>query len=169
LASIDRISVPHGTTTELKCLIIRQPYASLIVHGVKRWEFRGYHTSFLGRIGVAAGRGPPLKTLSSALNRISTDLPRGLVIGTGRLVSSRVCTREMLSNYSHRIIELDLLGTRLTLVDKPIGEPLEDVKAAIKNKEWRCFAWELADVTPLETPVPYAHFGRSTWGTASLT
>jgi hypothetical protein len=153
----------------LWCLIIRQPYASLIVDGAKRWEFRSYPPTTFGKIGIAAAKGTPLRTYSNSLNRLASRLPRGLVLGTAHLLSYRLCTNETLLQYVHRTTELNLFGSKIMIVDSPIGEPLEDVVAATKNAEWRSYAWELSDISPLDEPLLYSHVGRGTWGMTNLT
>jgi len=62
---------------ELDCIIVRQPYASLIAYGSKRWEFRSYNCKKRGVICIASSRGKPLKTGDPFLNSISGNFPRG--------------------------------------------------------------------------------------------
>lgn len=38
------------------CLTMHQPWASLLVHGIKRVEGRGWNTDFRGRLWIHAGR-----------------------------------------------------------------------------------------------------------------
>src|SRR2546425_522823 len=64
---------------KLDCLIVQQPYASLIASGFKRWEFRGYETKKTGEIGIAASNSQPLQTKNLELNRIRYLLPTGVV------------------------------------------------------------------------------------------
>ena len=72
----------------MQCLIIRQPYASLIAFGKKRWEFRGYDTKKHGLIGIAASHNEPLQTLNEDLNEIAYVFPRGVVLALAELVTS---------------------------------------------------------------------------------
>lgn len=76
------------TRENMKCLIIRQPYASLVAYGHKKWEFRSYNTRFRGRIGIASSRGKPLKTSNEELNIHAKSFPRGTILATAELESS---------------------------------------------------------------------------------
>lgn len=38
------------------CLTMHQPWASLLVHGIKRVEGRGWNTDFRGRLWIHAGK-----------------------------------------------------------------------------------------------------------------
>lgn len=40
----------------MRALTIRQPYASLIAHGVKRWETRTWHTKYRGPVAIHAAK-----------------------------------------------------------------------------------------------------------------
>ncbi len=41
----------------VRSLVVREPWASLIVGGRKTWEIRRYPTRIRGRIGIVSGRG----------------------------------------------------------------------------------------------------------------
>jgi len=57
------------------CLIVRQPYASLIAYGCKKWEFRSYNSTKRGTIAIASSRGTALKTASNELNAVAKHFP----------------------------------------------------------------------------------------------
>jgi hypothetical protein len=149
----------------LRCLLVRQPYASLIAYGLKRIEFRGYATQVRGRIGIAASKGPPFRTCDPTVNSMSREWPRGLVLGTAVLLGCEVWgidrLRESLTGESDILVH----GTKLRVYGSPVGEPLADVDSILCRSEWQSWGWVLSDVTTLSTPMPYAHAGRSTWGT----
>ncbi len=44
-------------TIPARSLVVREPWASLIVGGRKTWEIRRYPTRVRGRIGIVSGRG----------------------------------------------------------------------------------------------------------------
>jgi len=44
-------------TIPARSLVVREPWASLIVGGRKTWEIRRYPTRIRGRIGIVSGRG----------------------------------------------------------------------------------------------------------------
>lgn len=72
-------------TSELRILTIRQPWASLIVSGVKDIENRSWRTSYRGRLAICAAAGTP-RTESPLLADLMTpdaiqQLPRGVIIG----------------------------------------------------------------------------------------
>jgi hypothetical protein len=70
----------------MKVLTIRQPWATLIMLGVKKYEFRSWNTKFRGEFLIHAGKGID----KEALNRLSKylpdeKLPQGKIIGKATL------------------------------------------------------------------------------------
>jgi hypothetical protein len=148
--------------TNLDCLVVAQPYASLIANGHKRWEFRSYEAKHTGKIGIAASHTMPWQTKSFDLNRISVGLPRGVVLATAELVDTFYVTSDDLKNNITEPSEITLIGQKLKTYGEPIGEPIEDVKIAIANKSWSSYAWVLENVQPLELPIMYVRSNTST-------
>jgi hypothetical protein len=154
--------------TTLNCLIVAQPYASLIAQGYKRWEFRNYSSKVTGKIGIAASNGKPWSTRNFRLNRIAPFLPRGAVLATAELTTSLYVTSADLQKKTTEPVEIDLKGHKIKTYGEPIGEPLEDVNNAIAARNWRSYAWVLKDVELLEKPIPFIRSGRSTWVTVEI-
>lgn len=148
----------------MDCLIVRQPYASLIAFGKKRWEFRRYPTEKTGRIGVASSPSEPLKTLSPELNKIAHLFPRGVILATANLVTSFYVTGNDLRKNRTDPVLVEMHGFLVETSDKPIGEPLADIDYAIKRKGWESFAFLLEDIEILNEPKPFERTSpRSTW------
>lgn len=154
--------------SKLDCLIIRQPYASLIAFGKKRWEFRRYDTKKTGSIGIAASHGEPWITSSFELNKILYMMPRGVVLATAELVTSFFVTNKDLESNRGKPIRVKLHGNVVTTLDEPIGEPPEDVDSAIQDQGWESFAWLLENVKQLEKPIPIERNLSSTWTKVTL-
>ena len=153
----------------LQCLIVAQPYASLIASGHKRWEFRSYEPKQSGRIGIAASNTMPWQTKNMSLNRISSHLPRGVVLATADLVNSFFVTSEDLKKKITPPVEIILERQKIITYAEPIGEPLEDVKGAIASKNWNSYAWVLESVRLLDSPIPFQRNStRSTWITVDI-
>ena len=69
----------------MKALTIKEPWASLIVQGFKKYEFRSWKTNYRGKILIHAG----LTTDKLVLDRISKynlELNNGYIIGEAELV-----------------------------------------------------------------------------------
>lgn len=154
--------------TTLDCLIVAQPYASLIAVGHKRWEFRRYETKKSGKIGIAASNGAPWPTRNLELNRIAPYLPRGVVLATAEMVTSLYVTSADLKKKTTPPFEINLEDHKIVTYGEPIGEPLEDVNRAIADNDWRSYAWILKNVKLLERPIPFVRSGRSTWVTVDI-
>lgn len=155
--------------TKMDCLLVRQPYASLIAYGVKRWEFRTYNCTKRGLICIGSSRGKPLKTGDPLLNSISDYFPRGVALAVGVLVDSRPVTSEDLKQAfkGEKTVRLD--GHNIVTTAEPLGEPKYDIYAAIKDKSWRMFAWILEDVSPLKTLIPITNTrSGSSWTKVEL-
>lgn len=148
----------------LDCLVVRQPYASLIALGHKRWEFRKYDSRKRGiTIGIAASPNNPLTTQNIVLNRFKNKFPRGVVLATGRLVTSFFITSADLKAKMTDPVFTNIHGLDLPTLQEPIGEPLEDVSNAIKDPGWQQYAWLIDNVKPLKEPIPLPKLQRSTW------
>ncbi|MAS33574.1 MAG: 2-oxoglutarate dehydrogenase E1 [Anaerolineaceae bacterium] len=74
----------------MKTLSIRQPYASLIMAQVKRFETRSWNTGYRGKITIHAAKGydaadrdmaAQLRRFPEARAIIDADLPLGCVLG----------------------------------------------------------------------------------------
>ena len=61
----------------MKVLTIKQPWATLIMQGNKRFEFRSWQTKYRGDILIHAGKGVDKK----AMERLSKYLPKELLAG----------------------------------------------------------------------------------------
>jgi hypothetical protein len=152
----------------LQCLIVAQPYASLIAVGCKRWEFRGYESKKTGKIGIAASNVDPWLTRNVELNKISHLFPRGMVLATADLVTSFFVASEDLKKKITAPVQVSLHGHSILTCGEPIGEPLEDVNTAIADRNWRSFAWLLENVKILDPPISFERDGRSTWVTVEI-
>jgi activating signal cointegrator 1 len=121
----------------MKVLTVQQPWASLIMHGVKRWEQRSWPTLHRGLLAIHAGRRlrawqrhlcrdlPIERLLSSIGIRGPSDLPLGRILGVATVVD---CI--------------------------PACELPDDERPLLDGG----FAWQLAD--PVMVPVPVPHRGQ---------
>jgi len=149
--------------TLLSCLLVQQPYASLIAFGRKRWEFRSYEIKRRGLIGIAASPSSVFPTMSPELNKISDTFPRGVVLATAELVNCFFVTANDLKKHMNPLVNVSLHGREITTLDSPIGEPENDVRAAANDTSWQSFVWELENIKPLKTPIPIVKSSKSTW------
>ena len=68
----------------MKVLSIRQPWASLIIYGYKKYEFRTWNTKFRGEFLIHASKGiekENLKTFAS----LNIPFPTGVIMGKATL------------------------------------------------------------------------------------
>jgi hypothetical protein len=126
--------------TILRAVSILQPWAALVVAGVKRFETRGWHTAHRGPLAVHAGlrlsraartlcRSDPVAELLRGAGWPDSDrLPRGFVLGVVELVSCR------------RVEELP-------------PEVLTDIERALGDFRPGRWAWEFRNPQPLTVPV----------------
>jgi hypothetical protein len=118
----------------MKALTIRQPFASFIIAGLKRWETRSWRTSHKGEILIHAALGHPLECTQAGFDLRSacqellhcdlSQLPRGRIIGSVELV------------HCHSI-------------DDCFGPHPTDLERSIGNWKHGHFAWDLINPKPL--------------------
>jgi hypothetical protein len=123
----------------MKALSLTQPWATLVLLGVKRYETRSWQTAYRGPLAIHAARTFPqaartlcrLEPFPSALAAAGihhwTQLPRGAVIGVVELCGC---------------VPVELL---------PPLSPEEEAFGDYRPGRW---AWELAIPTPLAAPLP---------------
>jgi hypothetical protein len=133
----------------MKAITIWQPYANLILAGLKRYETRTWSTNYRGKLVIHAGSGGGARE-RKVIEMIRAQLPEhaavvsalknGVALGTVELVAVHPCTALIVS-------------------------PLEREVGNWDSK----FAWELADPVWFEQPIATRGFqGLWDWGRAIL-
>ena len=64
----------------MKVLTIKQPFASLIIEGLKEYEFRTWKTKYRGEFLIHAGKGIDKKAMEK-FKCFNLDYPSGCIIG----------------------------------------------------------------------------------------
>ena len=123
----------------MKAISLLQPWATLVVLGIKTIETRSWRTSYRGRILIHASQGkagnifaaePPFKKYIPNFK----TLPFGAIIGEATITD--VIPVEMMQM-------TDELINRLTMEEKAFGD----------YSEGR-YAWIMEDPKPFATPIP---------------
>ena len=70
----------------MKVLTIKQPWATLIMQGDKRFEFRSWQTKYRGDLLIHAGKGIDKEALKRLSKYIPKDMPTGKILGKVKLV-----------------------------------------------------------------------------------
>ncbi len=140
----------------MRVLTLTQPWATLVAIGAKRIETRSWATKYRGPllIHAAAGLGPvggvlglgaqcsvePFWGVLHAADYMRSDmLPRGAIVAVAELVS--VIPTEILNRQGSWIIDTDTWS-------------MTDQERAFGDYTPGRYAWLLADVQPLATPIP---------------
>lgn len=137
----------------MKCLSLWQPWASLIVHGHKKIETRGYPTNVRGRVAIhatksedrsdrdwiiydeafiAAFRAMKPDGIETTSGRFYDSLPRGCVVGTVELY--------------------DCLSSDMLINSAVVTE--DSAEYAFGNYDMGRFGWLMRNPVPFETPIP---------------
>jgi hypothetical protein len=123
----------------MKCLTIRQPWATLIALGEKQLETRSWRTSYRGELAIHAGmtvdkaacRLEPYRSVLAQHGLTADNLPTGMIIAVSRLDACCEVTPELAQQ----------------------GWPGGNEYVFGDYAEGR-FAWKLEQVVPLVHPVP---------------
>ena len=70
----------------MKVLTIKQPWATLIMQGDKRFEFRSWQTKYRGDLLIHAGKGIDKEAMKRLAKYIPEDMPTGKILGKVNLV-----------------------------------------------------------------------------------
>lgn len=83
----------------MKVLTIKQPWATLIMQGDKRFEFRSWQTKYRGDLLIHAGKGFDKNAMKRLAKYLPDEIPLGKILGKVTLVDCiRMCPefKEML-------------------------------------------------------------------------
>lgn len=83
----------------MRLLSVRQPWAYLIVHGIKDIENRSWSTTYRGRLAIHASTGTPSRLPVPGVNLVEPirALPRGVIVGVVDLID---CVRDHPSTWA---------------------------------------------------------------------
>ncbi len=112
----------------MKCLTVKQPWASLIINGYKEYEFRSWKTSYRGKILIHAGLGKELKFMDK-VKEYNLDYESGAIIGETDVVDC-ILVDEDFNNY---------LNKKNNLV--------------YSNDHVGLYAWKLENIRKYSTPI----------------
>ncbi|MEK3945555.1 ASCH domain-containing protein [Paenibacillus sp. FSL H8-0282] len=123
----------------MRCITIRQPWATLIALGEKEFETRSWRTAYRGELGIHAGvridkkicEQEPYKSVLAKHGYTANNLPTGAIIATGQLAGCYVVTPEV-------DLREWINGNEYDFGDYSEGR----------------FAWKLEGVHPLSHPIP---------------
>ena len=71
----------------MKVLTIKQPWATLIMQGNKRFEFRSWQTKYRGDLLIHAEKGIDKEAMRRLAKYILEDMPTGKILGKVTLVN----------------------------------------------------------------------------------
>lgn len=113
----------------MKVITIKQPFASLIVENIKKYEFRTWKTNYRGKILIHAGKNVD-KNAMKKFEKYNLDYPTGCMIGIASITD---CIK-VDDNFRNILkSENDLVYSN-----------------AIKNKEWNGYGFKLEKISKIE-------------------
>jgi len=115
-----------------KVITIKQPFASLILKGYKKYEFRTWATKYRGEILLHAGKSIDKTALINRFENYNLgSMPTGVIIGKLKIVDCIKMTPDIAKNLNNQ--------------DRNVYQKLED---------WDGYAWKIEDVEEFEDYIP---------------
>ena len=113
----------------MKVLTIREPWASLIVNGYKKYEFRSWKTKYRGKLLIHAGSKLE-KDMVSRFSLYNLDYKMGYIIGEANLVDCILVDED----FNNRLLkENNIVYGKSNHVEK--------------------YAWKLEDIVMYKEPI----------------
>lgn len=107
----------------MKALTIKEPWASLIVNGYKKYEFRSWKTNYRGKILIHAGLSHEKENIKK-FECYNLDYKRGYIIGEAQLTDCIKVTKELEEN----LLKENPLVYGRTLHERVYAWKLENIK-----------------------------------------
>ena len=115
----------------MKVLTIKQPWATLIMQGDKRFEFRSWQTKYRGELLIHAGKGIDKEAVKRLAKYLPEELPSGKILGKVELVD---CIK-MSSNFKKLLLN-------------------ENKDIYTKSSFSENYGWQLDNVKVFKDPIP---------------
>lgn len=114
----------------MKVLTIKQPWASLIVDGYKKYEFRSWKTKYRGKFLIHAGMSLE-KDMVQRFESYNCEYELGAIIGEAELVDC-------------------------ILVDEKFNKELRDIDPIVygRSNHVETYAWKLQNIKKYDNPIP---------------
>ena len=114
----------------MKALTIKQPWASLITEGYKKYEFRSWKTNYRGKILIHAGLSLE-KDVQERFKNYNLDYKLGYIIGEAEIVDC-------------------------ILVDEKFNEELRNIDPIVygRSNHVENYAWKLENIKKYDNPIP---------------
>lgn len=114
----------------MKVLTIKQPWASLIMLGLKKYEFRSWKTDYRGELLIHAGKGIDKDGMERLKKYIPEDIPYEGIIGKVRLI--------------------DCIKTSSEFYDKVQKENKDIYAKSVFNQD---YAWQMEVIEVYDNPI----------------
>ena len=114
----------------MKVLTIKQPWASLIMSGYKRFEFRSWRTNYRGELLIHAGKSLNKEEALRLKKYLPEELPMGKILGKVNIIDCIKCDE----NFKNMCLAEN-----------------KDVYAKSTFEE--TYAWQIDDVESFENPI----------------
>ena len=113
----------------MKVLTIKEPWATLIIEGYKKYEFRSWKTKYRGKILIHAGMSIE-KDMLERFKEYNLDYSKGAIIGEAEIVDC-------------------------ILVDEEFNEKLRKINKTVygRSNHVETYAWKLENVIKYEKPI----------------
>lgn len=113
----------------MKVLTIKQPWASLIVNGYKKYEFRSWRTNYRGKILIHAGMNLE-KDMLYRFKDYNLEYIKGAIIGEAEIVDC-------------------------ILVDEKFNAKLNKINTVVygKSNHVETYAWKLDNIIKYDNPI----------------
>lgn len=114
----------------MKALTIKEPWASLIIEGYKKYEFRSWKTKYRGKILVHAGLSVE-KDMLKRFKDYKIDVKPGYIIG-------------------------EVTITDCILVDEKFNKELRSIDSIVygRSNHVENYAWKIENVIKYDNPIP---------------
>lgn len=113
----------------MKALTIKEPWATLIVDGYKKYEFRSWKTNYRGKILIHAGMSLE-KDMIEKFKDYNLNCIKGAIIGEAKLVAC-------------------------ILVDEKFNKNIQEIDSIVygSSNHVRTYAWKLENVIKYDKPI----------------
>ena len=113
----------------MKALTIKEPWASLIINGYKKYEFRSWKTKYRGKILIHAGMSLE-KDAAKRFSKYNLEYYKGAIIGEATI-------------------------TDCILVDTKFNEELRKINPLVyaRSNHVETYAWKLENIKKYDKPI----------------